>query len=558
MNYFYFHRMGPDDILAEHLIDERYARIALHPEDTAVPAYPGWCTGCDDFDLLGKLMAEILENFRFVCLIVLLSAGSWADAGDFGVYTVNHAISAWTLLNLHELFPSAFTDGTLNLPESGNGVHDILDEVDYGSRFVRGMLPKTNGQSNGELASHKAHNHAWSAFTITIESENAQNGAGTRKLTVLPRFPAPLVISHSATLSGSAMGSSTAATFAVARVNAQLARTWHAQGNDAAYVTLLWDAAEDAWNRAYGTSKIYNAGEASPGPAVGGGDYPDSQIADDEYAAACEMYLAALSLGVSDANFFKSIVVNSSYFGRMEQWDWASVAGAGTLSLYAVSNDLSPSQEQTIKTNILAFADKITKAIDEEGYPSNLNFPSEFGQYPWGSNSFIVNRMIALAYAFEVSGDISYQKYLMRSMDYVMGTNAMDISYVTGYGDKAETDTHDRWAWTIGQDKFWPRGWLSGGPNNEVSSSALCQLLLHNQSPTAICSSSMTMKPLEALLRPSLTRILAQHLMHGAQRKTLSTGTALLRGLRGTLRIRSFPTWVDAMGTALQLLRAKR
>ena len=38
MNYFYFHRMGPDDILAEHLIDERYARIALHPEDTAVPA----------------------------------------------------------------------------------------------------------------------------------------------------------------------------------------------------------------------------------------------------------------------------------------------------------------------------------------------------------------------------------------------------------------------------------------------------------------------------------------------------------------------------------------
>ena len=49
-----------------------------------------------------------------------------------------------------------------------------------------------------------------------------------------------------------------------------------------------------------------------------------------------------------------------------------------------------------------------------------------------------------------------------------MGTNAMDISYVTGYGAKAETDTHDRWAWTIGQDAFWPRGWLSGGPNNEL------------------------------------------------------------------------------------------
>ena len=37
MNYFYFHRMGPDEILGEHLIDERYARDALHPADGAVP-----------------------------------------------------------------------------------------------------------------------------------------------------------------------------------------------------------------------------------------------------------------------------------------------------------------------------------------------------------------------------------------------------------------------------------------------------------------------------------------------------------------------------------------
>merc|ERR1711862_545501 len=91
-----------------------------------------------------------------------------------------------------------------------------------------------------------AHNHAWSAFTITVEAENAQNGAGTR----------------------SAMGSSTPATFAVARVNAQLARMWHTQGNDAAYITVLWDAAKDAWDRAFGTSKIYNPSEASPGPLL--------------------------------------------------------------------------------------------------------------------------------------------------------------------------------------------------------------------------------------------------------------------------------------------------
>jgi len=79
----------------------------------------------------------------------------------------------------------------------------------------------------------------------------------------------------------------------------------------------------------------------------------------------------------------------------------------------------------------VSFADRVKLAIDSEGYPSNLNFPSEFGQYPWGSNSFIINRAIVLAYAYEITGNDSYQKYILRTMDYIMGVNAMHISYVT-------------------------------------------------------------------------------------------------------------------------------
>ena len=48
----------------------------------------------------------------------------------------------------------------------------MLDEVDYGSRFVRGMLP-----SDGGLASHKAHNHLWSGFPTTISEENSQQNS---------------------------------------------------------------------------------------------------------------------------------------------------------------------------------------------------------------------------------------------------------------------------------------------------------------------------------------------------------------------------------------------
>eukprot|EP00804_Cyclotella_cryptica_P030144 CCRYP_009578-RB/>CCRYP_009578-RB protein AED:0.10 eAED:0.10 QI:327/0.69/0.64/1/0.76/0.71/14/317/1376 len=412
MNYFYFHRMG-QEIPGKHLVDARYARPALHLGDSSLPPYPGWCNTCSNFDL----------------------RGSWADAGDFGIYTVNHAISAWTLLNLHELFPDAFVDGELNIDESGNSFPDVLDEVDYGSRFVRGMLP-----SDGGLASHKAHNHVWSAFPTTITDENNQQR--------------------------SVMGSSTPATYAVARVNAHLARLWSSRGGDTVYSSMLWDAAIDAWSRADGTSKAYNANEASPG--TGGGDYPDSMFDDDRYAAACEMYLTAFGLGDQSAETYKIAMMSSSYYKKIDQWDWATVYGAGTLSLYAAESDLSSTDKASIETNIVAFADKITQAVDNEGYPSNLGFPNEFSRYPWGSNSFIMNRAVVLAYAYEITGNVSYQNYLLRSMDYIMGVNAMGISYVTGYGEKSETDTHDRLAWAVGQDVFWPKGWLSGGPNNEL------------------------------------------------------------------------------------------
>ena len=46
MNYFYLHCMGMD-VEGRHLVDDRYARAVLRPEDTSVPPYPGWCVMCD-------------------------------------------------------------------------------------------------------------------------------------------------------------------------------------------------------------------------------------------------------------------------------------------------------------------------------------------------------------------------------------------------------------------------------------------------------------------------------------------------------------------------------
>src|SRR5258708_12120828 len=57
--------------------------------------------------------------------------GGWYDAGDFNKYTSWAARYIIVLLQAYEEHPQAFSDD-YGIPESGNGVPDILDEVKWG------------------------------------------------------------------------------------------------------------------------------------------------------------------------------------------------------------------------------------------------------------------------------------------------------------------------------------------------------------------------------------------------------------------------------------------
>jgi hypothetical protein len=56
--------------------------------------------------------------------------GGWHDAGDYSKYVEYVYGALWDLMHAAEWYPRAFSDAT-NIPESGNGVPDILDEVKY-------------------------------------------------------------------------------------------------------------------------------------------------------------------------------------------------------------------------------------------------------------------------------------------------------------------------------------------------------------------------------------------------------------------------------------------
>ena len=72
-------------------------------------------------------------------------SGGWHDAGDYGKYVVNAGVSVGTLLMAYEYFPSKFGQDDLNIPESGNGIPDILDEVRYELEWLLKMQRSDGG-----------------------------------------------------------------------------------------------------------------------------------------------------------------------------------------------------------------------------------------------------------------------------------------------------------------------------------------------------------------------------------------------------------------------------
>ncbi len=100
----------------------RYARPAGHP-DTAVIYHPS----------SGKTGGGTQ------------SPGGWYDAGDFNKYIVNAAFPLGQYLSLYEDIGDPLPDGSLSIPESGNGRSDYLDELKYELDWMLTMQDEDGG-----------------------------------------------------------------------------------------------------------------------------------------------------------------------------------------------------------------------------------------------------------------------------------------------------------------------------------------------------------------------------------------------------------------------------
>jgi endoglucanase len=117
--------------------------------------------------------------------------------------------------------------------------------------------------------------------------------------------------------------------------------------------------------------------------------------------------------------------------------------------------------QKQAQDSLLTHANKLVALADTSAY----QLPIQMGDFVWGSNSAVANNGIGLLHAYYLTGNVKYKNAAQRALDYLLGANPMDISYVTGYGARSPMHPHHRPS--DGDDVAEPvPGQLVGGPHD--------------------------------------------------------------------------------------------
>jgi endoglucanase len=352
--------------------------------------------------------------------------GGWHDAGDYGRYVVNSGISTGSLLWAYEMYSSKIGQAKLNIPESGNGTPDILNEARFNLEWMLKM------QDNDGGAWHKQTSTQFPGFLLPDDDQLPSEVIGT----------------------GSPPFKSTCATADLAAVAAIAARVYAPFDNGFADQNL--SAAKKAWQWA---EKNPNVTFRNP-PSVGTGEYGDDQCGDERLWAAAELWRTT-----GDAIYDHYFLANyHSFTDRLQHPDgegWREVGPMG-LWTYALASrkNADPSAVAAIKRLTTAAAQEIAGNTENNPYRVSLTT----GDYVWGSNGVAANYGMQLLIANRFSPNPAFVNAALDNVHYLFGRNAFSLSWVTQLGAHPFKHPHHRPSGADDNTEPWP-GLLSGGPN---------------------------------------------------------------------------------------------
>jgi endoglucanase len=334
-------------------------------------------------------------------------SGGWYDAGDYGKYVVSGGIALWQLLHLLRLLrrhPGA--GGTVPVAEV---VEECRWQLDW---LLRMQVPA--GQPLAGMAFHRVHGTEWSP---------------------VPGWP------HLDPTTRVLHRPSTAATLHLAAVAAQGARLL--RDDDPAYADRLLTTARTAYRAARTHPDLIAPDDEG---RFGGGPYGDPDVTDDFGWAGTALWLAT-----GDDQY--RAVVGAFH---LDGFDFDRVSAPAALDL-AIAGEPAG--------NVREAADRLIGLQRDQ--PWGQPYSPRDG-WAWGSNGRILNNLVVLAVAHEVTGDRRFHDAVATGMDYLFGRNALGQSYLTGYGTDATRHLRTR---QFGHDidpamPPPPPGALAGGANS--------------------------------------------------------------------------------------------
>ena len=349
---------------------------------------------------------------------VVSAPKGWYDAGDYNKYIVNSGITTYTLLAAFKRFPTYFTAQSLNIPESGDTVPDILNEVMWNLEWMLAMQDPNDGG-----VYHKLTSKGFSGFVMP--------NADTDERYMVQK--------------------TTAATLDFAAVMATASRVY--ADYESQYPGLsakMLAAAKSAWAWAKANPAVYYAQPAD----IQTGAYGDNNVSDEFFWAAAELYIAT-----KDDSYYSAMNAAGT---SADVPGWGGVKSLGWMSLAQHLDSLTAAADKAlIKDRVIQLAAGISTKKSQSAYGVSMATEDFF----WGSNSGALNQaMMALeAYQLDTS-KTAYRQAAQALFDYVMGRNATDYSFVTGFGSKSPMNIHHRPSGADGIAAPIP-GFIAGGPH---------------------------------------------------------------------------------------------
>ncbi len=442
----------------------------------------------------------------------ITATNGWYESDDHSKSVVNGGISVWTLQNMYEMskhlgVDEKWTDGkSILIPQDSNnakGSPDVLDEARVELQWMLDMMVKSDDPYFGDdagLVYHKMQDHIWTG--LAIHAWDYQEYGKTIRIVKPPTY---------------------AATLNMVACAAQAARLWKGIDDDFAAECLKnaetgLAAAEKLKANWYNKNGISAEQDTTTGMNKRDGDvyfapldqsaigetYGDTYVTDEYYWALCELFATTGapeyydklkvyknindSTGMDKAFGMTTNISGGENNGSFGSFNWGCTAGLGTLSLYLNKEQLNAEDAAAVEQSVCKAADCYIKQEEASGMgvpyvgaeltdEKGIGIPESDPQtgYERGSNSFVVNNAIVMAYAYDAAKSPKYLNGAAAAMDYILGRNGNDFSYVSGYGDTEsgcalQRPHHRLWANDI--DPSFPKapsGVLCGGPNDAVN-----------------------------------------------------------------------------------------